>query len=156
MVDQSVPAAQVASLQKSVASLAGITPARGDTLAVSRLTFAKQPATTTTATSPIAGIMANPFDLLKKVGMGLAALIFLFMMRRALKRREGESSVPEPTWLREIERGMTVAELEAAPAMAALPSPQDDAHREVREAVEEIANNQPQAIAHQVTAWMKE
>ena len=156
VVDQSVPAAQVAQLQKSVASLAGITPARGDTIAVSRIAFAKQPTSTTTATSPVATIMAAPIALAKKVLLGLGALIFLFMMRRALKRREGDPSVPEPTWLREIEGGMTVAELEAAPSMPALPSAEVERRDQAREAVEEIANNKPEAIAHQVSAWMKE
>jgi flagellar biosynthesis/type III secretory pathway M-ring protein FliF/YscJ len=51
---------------------------------------------------------------------------------------------------------MTVAELEAAPTMAALPSAEQTQRDEIREAVEEIANNKPEAIAHQVTTWMKE
>ena len=42
IVDSSVPAAQVASLQKSVASLVGFDSKRGDTMAVSRIAFAKQ------------------------------------------------------------------------------------------------------------------
>jgi flagellar M-ring protein FliF len=155
VVDQSVPAAQVASLQKSVASLAGIQTARGDTLAVSRLAFAKPAAATATKSSPLSAL-SDPIGLAKKVLLALAALIFLFMMRRALKRREGEASVPEPTWLRELERGMTVAELEAAPTMAALPSAEQTQRDEIREAVEEIANNKPEAIAHQVSTWMKE
>jgi flagellar M-ring protein FliF len=156
VVDSSIPAAQVTQLQKSVASLAGITPARGDTIAVSRIAFAKPAAATTTKSSPLTSVMSDPIALLKKVLLGLGALIFLFMMRRALKRREGEASVPEPTWLREIEGGMTVAELEAAPSMPALPSADVERRDQAREAVEEIANNKPEAIAHQVAAWMKE
>jgi flagellar M-ring protein FliF len=156
VVDQSIPAAQVTQLQKSVASLAGITPARGDTIAVSRIAFAKQTTATATKESPVASIMADPLGLAKKVLLGLGALIFLFMMRRALKRREGEASVPEPTWLREIEGGMTVAELEAGPTMPALPSAEQERRDEVRATVEEIANNKPEAIAHQVSTWMKE
>jgi flagellar M-ring protein FliF len=156
VVDRSIPAAQVTQLQKSVASLAGITPARGDTIAVSRIAFAKQTPAAATKESPVASIMANPLGLAKKVLLGLGALIFLFMMRRALKRREGDPAVPEPTWLREIEGGMTVAELEAAPTMPALPSADVERRDQAREAVEEIANNKPEAIAHQVAAWMKE
>jgi flagellar M-ring protein FliF len=156
MVDSSVPAAQVASLQKSVASLVGLTPSRGDTLAVSRLAFAKQAAPTTAKSGPLASL-GNPLGLAKDVLIGLAALIFLFLMRRALKRREGEASVAEPTWLRELERGVTVAELEAGQPLAGLPSPADlERQRQVREQVEEIAQNQPEAIASQVAAWMKE
>ena len=60
MVDQSVPAAQVASLQKSVASLVGLSTARGDTMAVTRLAFAKT-STPTAKTGPLASI--DPISL---------------------------------------------------------------------------------------------
>jgi flagellar M-ring protein FliF len=153
--DQSVPAAQVASLQKSVASLAGITPARGDTLAVSRVAFAKQ-ATSAAKSSPLS-MLGNPLGLAKNVLMVLASLVFLFLMRRALKRREGEKSLPAATWLREIESGVTVAELAGATAaLPALPSAQEQQRSAIRDQVEEIAQNQPEAIASQVAQWMKE
>jgi flagellar M-ring protein FliF len=156
MVDSSVPQAQVASLQKSVSSLVGLTPSRGDTIAVTRLAFAKQPTAATASSGPLA-MLGNPLGMAKDVLVGLAALIFLFMMRRALKRREGESSVPTPTWLRELEAGQTVAELEAGgPPVPALPAGVIERRNAVREQVEEIAENSPEAIASQVAAWMKE
>jgi flagellar M-ring protein FliF len=154
VVDNSVPADTVAQLQRSVASLAGITPTRGDTIAVSRVTFAKS--TTTTATASPLSKLGNPAGIAKDVGVGLLVLIFLFMMRRALKKREGEESVPEPTWLREIEQARPLAELEAGPARAALPDANSEARNAVKGEVEEIARNQPQAIAAQVSSWMKE
>jgi flagellar M-ring protein FliF len=157
MVDSSVPAAEVASLQKSVSSLVGLTPSRGDTIAVTRMKFATPAAATTTTASGPLSKLGDPKGIAKDVGIGLAALLFLFFMRRALKRREGEVSVAEPTWLRELERGMTVAELEAGTPQLALPSPADIERRNaVREQVEEIAANSPEAIASQVAAWMKE
>lgn len=155
VVDRSVPAAQVASLQKSVASLAGITPARGDTLAVSHVAFAKQ-TVSAAKPSPVAGLMQNPLGLAKDALIGLGALAFLFAMRRSLKRREGEENVPEPTWLREIQTGLTVAELESAPARRALPPVEDPEHDAIRTQVEEIVQHRPEAIADQVAAWMKE
>lgn len=156
VVDRSVPAAQVASLQKSVASMAGITPARGDTFAVSRVAFAKPPATTA-APSPIAGLMSNPLGLLRNVLIGLASIVFLFLMRKTIKRREGDPSVPEPTWLREIEgSSLTVAELESPEVQMALPSGEVLNRNKIRDQVEEIARNQPEAVASQVAAWMKE
>ncbi|HWB23162.1 MAG TPA: flagellar basal-body MS-ring/collar protein FliF [Gaiellaceae bacterium] len=153
IVDSSVPAAQVASLQKSVASLVGLNTKRGDTMAVSQIPFAKTPVTTTKPASPIAAL-GDPISLAKDALIGLAALLFLFFMRRSLKRREGEDSVPTPTWLRELERGMTVAELEAAPSSLELPAPKQV--DKIQEQLEEIAESQPQALANQVAQWMTE
>jgi flagellar M-ring protein FliF len=156
MVDSSVPAAQVASLQKSVASLVGLTPTRGDTIAVTRLPFVKQTTTTTAKSGPLA-MLGNPAGVAKDVLVGLAALIFLFLMRRALKRREGEAGLPTPTWLRELESGITVAELEAGPPpVPQLPPGVQERRNAMRDQVEEIAQNSPEAIASQVAAWMKE
>jgi flagellar M-ring protein FliF len=156
LVDSSVPAAAVTGLKASVASMAGIIPARGDTLAVSKIAFAKQPSSTTAAGSPIAGLMANPLGLVKYVLLGLATLIFLFMMRRGLKRREGEGVAPEPTWLREIERSVAVAELEAAPSTRNVLDPAGARRAALKAEAEEIAQKQPEQIAVQVSAWLKE
>ena len=87
--------------------------------------------------------------------LGLAALVFLFVMRRALSRREKEASVPEPTWLRELESGFSLSELEGTQAMA-LPAAVADRRDPVHEQLEEIANNSPEVIASQVSQWMKE
>jgi flagellar M-ring protein FliF len=154
LIDKSVPAATVASLRKSVASMAGIIPKRGDTLAVSTIAFAKPTSTTTTA-SPIAGLMANPLGLAKYVLLGLAALIFLFMMRRNLKRREKEGVAAEPTWLREIQGAIPVAELEAGPSRGIL-DPAQARRAALKAEAEEIAQKQPEQIAVQVSAWLKE
>jgi flagellar M-ring protein FliF len=153
MVDKTVPAAQVASLQKSVASLVGFNAKRGDTMAVSRIAFAAQPATKVAAPAGPLAMLGNPISLAKDVGLALAALLFLFFMRRSLKRREGEDAVPSPTWLRELERGVTVAELEASPTIQQLPPAKID---QVQEQLEQIAEEQPQAIANQVAQWMTE
>jgi flagellar M-ring protein FliF len=153
LVDTSVPAAQVASLKKSVASLVGLTPSRGDTMAVTRLPFAKT-STPKVGAGPLA-MLGNPISLAKDVLFGLAALVFLFMMRRALSRREKEASVPEPTWLRELESGFSLNELGATQAMA-LPAAPIDRRDPVHEQIEEIANTSPEVIASQVSQWMKE
>ncbi len=150
IVDNTVPAAEVASLQKSVQSLVGFDAKRGDTIAVSRIPFAKQPVVTPAATSPVA-MLGNPISLAKDAAAGLGALIFLFFMRRALKRREGEASVPEPRWLRELQSGVTLSQLET-PALALASAKTDP----LQEQLEEIASSQPQVIATQVAQWMKE
>ncbi len=84
--------------------------------------------------------------------LGLGAIGFLFMMRRRLRRREGEASVPEPTWVREIEQSISLGALEA-PAQPALPPSRTTT---LRDEVGELARKQPQALATQVTQWMKE
>ena len=71
LIDSSVPAATVTSLKQSVASMAGIDPKRGDTLAVSQIAFAGQNTSNTTSSSPIA-MLGNPVSLAKWVGLGLA------------------------------------------------------------------------------------
>ncbi|HEV7641665.1 MAG TPA: flagellar basal-body MS-ring/collar protein FliF [Gaiellaceae bacterium] len=152
LVDRSVPVAQVAQLQKSVASLAGVVPARGDTLAVSRITFAKQAPATVAGGSPLA-FLQNPIGLVKGALAVLGSIVFLFFMRRALKRREGELAVAEPTWLRELEGSVPLRELEEAPATLALPPSELDGFKSE---LEEIARRSPEALALQVNQWMKE
>jgi len=41
-------------------------------------------------------------------------------------------------------------------ALPPSPAMEDPAHQALRTQVEEIVNRQPQAVANQVTAWMKE
>jgi flagellar M-ring protein FliF len=155
VVDTSVPAAQVASLKASVAGMAGVTPSRGDTFAVSRVAFAKPPKAPAKP-GPVDGIMSNPIGMARNVGIGLGSVVFLFLMMRTIKRRERDESVPEPTWLREIQSGsMTVAQLESGSGQAALPAP-GSKRTAARDQVEEMARTQPQAVANQVAAWMKE
>jgi len=154
LVDSSVPAAEVTSLKQSVASMAGLDTKRGDTLAVSRIQFAKQSTGSTSSGSPIA-MLGNPLALAKWVLLGLATLIFLFMMRRSLKRREREGIAPEPTWLREIQRAVPVAELQAAPERPAI-DPVNARRAALKAEAEEIAEKQPEQLAMQVTEWLKE
>jgi flagellar M-ring protein FliF len=153
LVDSSVPAAQVASLQKSVASLVGLNAKRGDTMAVTRIPFAKTSTTSSTG-SPLS-MLGNPISLAKDAFFAIAAIVFLFLMRRALRNREKDAAVPEPTWLRELESGFSLNELDAAPTVA-LPAAALDHRDPLREQLEEIANNSPEVIASQVSQWMKE
>jgi flagellar M-ring protein FliF len=149
LVDSSVPAKQVAGLKQSVAALAGIDPKRGDTLAVSTLAFAKQPA-------PAAAAKSGPLPpgaagLIKWVALLGGVLGLGFLVRRNLKRREREPIALEPTWLREIEQAVPIAELNGASRNGA--DLQADA---LRVHVEQIARQQPEQVAIQVGQWMKD
>lgn len=157
MVDTSVPAAQVAALQKSVAAMAGVTPARGDTLAVTTLAFAAQPKPTA---APAAGGLPIPpamLGLLKWVGVLLGSGVFLFLLRKNLKRREGEGVAIEPTWLREIERSVPVHALESGSAPLEISvDPEGERRHQLKTQVQELARGNPEQVALQINQWMRE
>jgi flagellar M-ring protein FliF len=145
VLDKSVPPADVNALRQAIQGAAGLDPKRGDTLTVSQVAFAKP-----TVQKP--AMAANVLSYLKFVGLGFAMLLFLFFMKRHLKRREGEE-LASPTWLRELEAPVSLAELEAGhtsvlPTVAG-PTP-------LRAQVDELATRDPEKIAHQVRAWMNE
>jgi flagellar M-ring protein FliF len=146
MVDKSVPPATVAQLQSALAAAAGITPKRGDTLTVTQVPFAKQPP----AKAP--GTPINPIGYAKYVLLGIALLAFLFFMSRHLKKREEDTLMREPTWLREIQAPTSLAELERA-ADIELSPPRESAQRR---SLEEIAAQSPDRVAQQVRVWMNE
>ena len=91
-----------------MAAAAGINPKRGDTMTQSTVVFAKPKAAPGPAGLPVPPAFVTP---LKYAGIGLASILFLFFMTRALRRREQEA-LPMPTWLTEIEGPRPLAELE--------------------------------------------
>ena len=154
LVDKSVPAAQATALKQAVAAAAGINPKRGDTMTQSTVVFAKPKAAPGPAGLPVPPAFVTP---LKYAGIGLASILFLFFMTRALRRREQEA-LPMPTWLSEIEGPRPLAELEqstsSAPALAAvgagsLPEPG-------RSTVDSLVQEQPERVAQQLRAWISE
>jgi flagellar M-ring protein FliF len=142
----------VNALKDSVAAIAGIDSKRGDTISISRIAFGKKDAAAPVKPSPIESA-GGPLGLAKWVFLGLGATLFLFFMRRGLKRREGEPIGLEPTWLREVTESRPLAELEAGRDINLA----TDARRQhVTEQVEEIIRRQPETVANQVTQWMRE
>src|SRR5205814_1511272 len=139
LVDSSVPAAQVAALKSAVAGMAGLDAKRGDTLAVSTIKFAKPTAAPTAKSSPLSAL--DPLAMAKKAILGLGVLLFLFLVARAIKRRESEKVAPEPTWLREIESTMPLAALEAGPVRPAI-DPAAEQRAAMRDEIEEITKAQ--------------
>jgi flagellar M-ring protein FliF len=156
MIDSSVPKAQVAAIQQAVSNAAGINAKRGDQISVSQVAFAKPPAPAKTP------ITTSALGVAKYVVAGLGLLAFLFFVTRHLRRREAETLMGEPVWLREIEAPTTVAELEAGGGYRLGPGETAVAGRGPREAnpirgeLEEMIDSEPERVAQQVRAWMNE
>jgi flagellar M-ring protein FliF len=152
VVDKSVPAATVTALKSTVASAAGVNAARGDVISATQLAFAKPVAP---KTGPVPTSLLGP---IKWVGLGIASLVFLFFMTRALKRREGEQ-IAGPAWLTEIEEPMSLAELEErtqvmdVPATITLPPRVPDGNLQ---ALDQLMEREPERVAAQVRQWMAE
>ena len=141
ILDQSVPAAQAASLRNALAAAAGVQPARGDQLTLTQVQFAAQ----TTPAAP------NPLQLyggyIKYVLIGLALLIFLFLTRRGLKRREGDEINLQPTWLDDLERKSSASA--GQPATAPKRSKAN-----AQQQVEAMVDDNPEQIAMQIKEWI--
>jgi flagellar M-ring protein FliF len=146
----------VAALRAAVQGAAGITPKRGDTLSVSQVAFAKPPA------PPKPSATAGIFGIAKYGAAGLALLAFLFFVTRHLRRREDQSLLGEPVWLREIESPASLAELERGydpygdESTMALPRARRPEGNPVRGELEELIDREPERVASQVRAWMNE
>src|SRR3954470_5351351 len=156
MIDSSVPKAQLAAIRTSVQNAAGIDTTRGDSLSVSQVAFAKPPAP---AKKPVT---AAAMGFLKYIAAGLGLIAFLFFVTRHLRRREAETLMGEPVWLREIEAPTTVAELEAGGGYRLGAGEGGAAGRvrpeanPIRGELEELIDSEPERVAQQVRAWMNE
>src|SRR3954470_12516848 len=147
MVDSSVPKAQLAAIQQAVQNAAGINTARGDKVSVSQVAFAKPPAPAKTP------ITTSALGIAKYVLAGLGLLAFLFFVTRHLRRRESETLMGEPVWLREIEAPTTIAELEAGGGYRLGPGDEAGSGRTrpeanpVRGELEQIIDSEPERVA---------
>jgi flagellar M-ring protein FliF len=139
------PKPNVTAIQNALTSAAGIQAARGDTLSVQAVPFAKEPAAETPKASPIP---AGAADYAKYVALGLGIMLFLFFVTRAIRKRES-STLGEPTWLREISSPRTVAELDGG--RITLP-----AAPQTKRTVEQLVDSEPAAVAAQLRTWMAE
>jgi flagellar M-ring protein FliF len=148
IVDKSVPKAELTPLKDAVASAAGIDAARGDTLAVSQIAFAKPAEAEAPGLSPAGGMLGYA----KYGAGGLGLLAFMFFSARHLRRREGEMLMREPNWLREIEAPTTLAHLER-PKTSSLPQRTENP---ARQQVEELATREPERVAQQIRTWMRD
>jgi flagellar M-ring protein FliF len=157
MLDKSVKLtpAQLTQLKASIGSAAGLNIAgRKDTLNVTQgLAFAAQPA------APKSGPIPAAFSgILKGVGIGLGALLFLFFVTRHLRRRERGELIDEPSWLKS---------LEAAQPKQLMPMPefaQDGQATDVviatddprRRQLDNIIHDEPERVAAHLRQWVTE
>jgi flagellar M-ring protein FliF len=148
LVDKSVPAAQATALKNAVAAAAGINPKRGDTITQSTIAFTKPKAAPGPAGLPVPPAFMAP---LKYAGIGLASILFLFFVTRALRKREQEA-IPMPTWLTEIEGPRPLAELERSTT----PTPTAIAAEAGGSQVDSLVREQPERVAQQLRAWISE
>jgi flagellar M-ring protein FliF len=150
LVDKTVPAASIPAIKSAVAAAVGLNAKRGDTLSVQQIAFAKPAATPAPASS------TKMIGYAKYALIGFGALLFLFFMRRSIKRREKEGFTGQPTWLRELETPRPLAALvsgdEPQTEIKRLRAPVNVPKRQV----EELVERDPDRVAQQVRAWMSE
>lgn len=157
MLDKSVKltAAQKTQLNNSIASAAGLqVKQRGDTLNVTDgLTFAS-----TKAEPAKAGPIPAAFSgILKGVGIGLGALLFLFFVTRHLRKRERGELIDEPSWLKSLEATQPKAELMPMPDFA--PAAGDVAIANAdprRQQLDTIIQGEPERVAAHLRSWITE
>jgi flagellar M-ring protein FliF len=153
VLDKSIPAAQATAIKNAVATAAGLQTPR-DTITLSQVPFAKAPAAAApAATSLLPPALAGPIKL---IGAGFLAMLFLFFMSRAIKKRESDTLMEEPTWLKEIAAPRSLNALEASTGgggvQMALPAPQ----RASTGQVTEVVASEPDRAAQQLKAWITE
>jgi flagellar M-ring protein FliF len=157
LLDKSVKLApaQMTALKASLASAAGLQIAqRKDTLNVTEgLAFAKVP-TTAAKAGPIPAAFAG---ILKGVGIGLGALLFLFFVTRHLRKRERGELIDEPSWLRTLEAAqpkelMPMPDLGGAGAADVSIANADPR----RQQLDSIIAGEPERVAAHLRSWITE
>jgi flagellar M-ring protein FliF len=148
LVNSSVPASELKTIKGAVANAVGLNTKRGDQISVSQLKFA--PASTTT----VKPTKANPMMKYAKYGLlGIGALVFLFFMMRAIKKRE-KDSFSQPRWLSELESPRPLAALEAStPTEVSSLQPHIGV---ARRQIEDLVQRDPDLVAQHLRAWMAE
>ncbi len=157
--------AELASLTQTISSAAGVQQARGDTLAVSQIAFAKQPV----AAAPVAGgpLAGGMMSTIKTALLGLAALLFLFFVSRHLRKRQTGAFTEEPSWLRQLGAPSGPSLLNAGHMQEEKQEALDqfnaqEAARKVFAndpraiALEEIVAREPEKIAKHLRTWITE
>jgi flagellar M-ring protein FliF len=148
MIDPSL-APQKAQIQQAIETAAGVEQGR-DSISVTELPFAKPEAEPKASAIP-----AGAVGYAKYAALGLASLLFLFFVTRALRRREGDALMDEPLWLRHIEQPKPISALEAPEPEIMVSAARHEVDQR-RATVEELIKKEPEKVANQVRAWVTE
>jgi len=149
LLDKSVSAADETALRQTLAAAAGIDAARGDQLAISRVTFDNPAAE---AAKPSG--MQIP-AVAKYGGLALLLLVATFLTWRGLRKREKTPLGTEPVWLSELtEPEPPTQPMQLKPAAKTVPLRREKPA--VQEQVEMLADKEPAQMAHQIRSWMNE
>jgi flagellar M-ring protein FliF len=149
--------ADITALTNTLSSAAGIQKARGDKLTISQVAFAKQPAAAKAAGLPIPPAFAG---ILKGLGIGIGALLFLFFVTRHLRRREREALADEPSWLKALEAQRPQLQLPDIPQQHSMSAEMGDVRVATadprRQQLDTIIHEEPERVAAHLRQWITE
>jgi flagellar M-ring protein FliF len=150
VLDDSVTAAQEASLTSAVAAAVGLDQARGDILSVTRLPF--DPSATADVTPAAGNGMGQYLNYLKLLLPLLAvvlAFVLVMLLLRALGKRQAAFG---PGYHASVLQPDGTMALPPAPKLPALQAQNDPSE----ERVFNLATQNPRAVADVVQTWMRE
>ncbi|MGD0196479.1 MAG: flagellar M-ring protein FliF C-terminal domain-containing protein [Solirubrobacteraceae bacterium] len=163
LLSKKVPSSEVGSIKTAVEAAVGASPSlisKGIyNVQVNQVPFAKTATTTATGTGSTgssSGMMGMAQDAIAAIG----GIIFLFLMTRALRRREREPiAARQATWLRELDSPRSLIELEdetrpVEPVRVKRLRPAAGSPAKIQ--VEDLVEHEPERVATQVREWMSE
>lgn len=151
VLDDSVTAAQEASITSAVAAAVGLDQVRGDTLSVTRLPFdASVREDLLPAAQDGIGTYLNYLKLLLPMLAVVLGFVLVMLLLRSLSKRQ--LTLPMPQQVQMLPAGAGFAALPSMPDMPAL-QPAGDPHEE---RVLKLADANPRAVADVVQTWMRE
>jgi len=151
VLDESVTAAQEASITSAVAAAVGLDQTRGDTMSVTRLPFdASVREDLLPAASDGLGTYLQYLKLLLPMLAVVLGFILVMLLLRSLGKRQ--LALPMPQAQQRIAAPVMAAALPGVESMPAL-QPATDPHEE---RVLKLADANPRAVADVVQTWMRE
>ena len=151
VLDESVTAAQEASITSAVAAAVGLDQVRGDTLSVTRLPFDESVKNdfVSATSSGIATYLSYLKLLLPMLAVVLGFILVTLLLRNLSKRQLTLPMPHQPAMLPAAAMAASLPMPESMPALHAAPDPHE-------ERVMRLADANPRAVADVVQTWMRE